>query len=227
MIDGDTIVIGAAHLRLVGIDTPESDQTCAGPGDLPYPCGAVAARALAGFIGPEPVNCTRDGEDVYHRILATCFVRGEDIQRWVVAQGHALAFTRYSQAYASEEAQAQAAGRGGECGGLRRAPVGLPALCTGGRCAGNLLANGRGFQLPGPTRPAGREQDRASPERSPSSECQIKGNLNQAGERIYHLPSSLDYEDRDVSRSPGNDGSTTRPRRALPAFSSWAAASSR
>ena len=56
MIDGDTIVIGAAHLRLVGIDTSESDQTCAGPGDLPYPCGPVAARALAGFIGPEPVN---------------------------------------------------------------------------------------------------------------------------------------------------------------------------
>ena len=56
MIDGDTIVIGAAHLRLVGIDTPESDQTCADHGGLPYPCGAVAAPALAGFIGPEPVN---------------------------------------------------------------------------------------------------------------------------------------------------------------------------
>src|SRR3954454_19127486 len=26
VIDGDTIVIGVAHLRLVGIDTPESDQ---------------------------------------------------------------------------------------------------------------------------------------------------------------------------------------------------------
>ena len=59
--------------------------------------GAVAARALAGFIGPEPVTCKREGEDVYHRILATCFVRGEDIQRWMVAQGHALAFTRYTR----------------------------------------------------------------------------------------------------------------------------------
>ena len=48
MIDGDKIVIGAAHLRLAGVDTPESDQTCANHGGLLHPCGAVAARALAG-----------------------------------------------------------------------------------------------------------------------------------------------------------------------------------
>src|SRR3954471_14201049 len=188
----DTIVIGAAHLRLVGIDTPESDQTCADHGGLPYPCGAVAARALAGFIGPEPVTCKREGEDVYHRILATCFVRGEDIQRWMVAQGYALAFTRYSQAYASDEAQARVAGRGVWAGSV--VPPwdywrcvregGAPATCS------HTVEASSSPVAPVPLAERGTAPAGSGP---PSPECRIKGNVNQAGERIYHLPSSPDY----------------------------------
>ena len=125
--------------------------------------GAVAAR-FPGLNGPEPVTCKREGEDVYHRILATCFVRAEDIQRWMVAQGHALAFTRYSQAYASD-------------------------------CSHTVEASSS------PVAPAPPAERGTAPAGSgpPSPECRIKGNVNQAGERIYHLPSSPDY-DRIVMR---------------------------
>lgn len=47
IIDGDTISIHGARIRLDGVDAPESWQTCHDAAGKLYRCGTRAAEALA------------------------------------------------------------------------------------------------------------------------------------------------------------------------------------
>ncbi len=53
-----------------------------------------------------PAACEELGRK---RIIARCTVAGEDLGEWMVSQGLALAYRRYSHDYVGEEADAQAA----------------------------------------------------------------------------------------------------------------------
>ena len=111
VIDGDTIAVHGQRIRLHGIDAPESRQLCRLDG-TPWQCGKDAANALADKIARRPVTCEDLGRDRYKRIIARCTVAGEDLEKWMVSQGWALAYRRYSLDYVDEEADAQAARRG-------------------------------------------------------------------------------------------------------------------
>ncbi|WP_371180105.1 thermonuclease family protein [Bradyrhizobium sp. URHA0013] len=50
IIDGDTLDIHGTHIRLWGIDAPESSQFCRGEDSLPYRCGAKSANELDKYI---------------------------------------------------------------------------------------------------------------------------------------------------------------------------------
>ncbi len=108
VIDGDTIEVHGQQIRLHGIDAPESRQLCR-PDGKPWQCGKDAANALADKIARRPVTCEDMGRDRYKRIIARCTVAGEDLGEWMVQQGLALAYRRYSLDYVDEEAEAQAA----------------------------------------------------------------------------------------------------------------------
>jgi endonuclease YncB( thermonuclease family) len=95
--DGDTLEIHGTRVRLWGIDAPESGQLCRGEDSLPYRCGAKAANELAAFIGSRPVSCTPVTVDRYGRTVASCAVGGRDLAHWLVRQGLALDWPRYSQ----------------------------------------------------------------------------------------------------------------------------------
>jgi endonuclease YncB( thermonuclease family) len=111
VIDGDTIEVHGQRIRLHGIDAPESRQLCRLDGK-PWQCGKDAANVLADKIDRRPVMCEDLGRDRYKRIIARCTVAGEDMGAWMVSQGLALAYRRYSVDYVHEEADAQAARRG-------------------------------------------------------------------------------------------------------------------
>ncbi len=111
VIDGDTIEVHGQRIRLHGIDAPESRQLCRLDGK-PWQCGKDAANALADKIGRRPVTCEDLGRDRYDRIIARCTVAGEDLEKWMVQQGLALAYRRYSLDYVDEEADARAARHG-------------------------------------------------------------------------------------------------------------------
>ncbi len=111
VIDGDTIEVHGQRIRLHGIDAPESRQLCLLDGK-PWQCGKDAANALADKIARRSVTCEDLGRDRYKRIIAKCTVAGEDLEKWMVANGWALAYRRYSLDYVDEEADAQAAQRG-------------------------------------------------------------------------------------------------------------------
>ncbi|MFA5939445.1 MAG: thermonuclease family protein [Sinimarinibacterium sp.] len=109
VIDGDTIEIHGRRIRFHGIDAPEASQTCARDGDA-WPCGRRAAEALHDFLGRRPVECIGEKVDRYGRSDARCTVDGADVEAWMVRQGWALAYRRYSSDYADDEAAARAEG---------------------------------------------------------------------------------------------------------------------
>lgn len=113
VIDADTLEVIGERVRLKGIDAPEKRQLCGNEaGDL-YLCGQVAIRAMRERIGDGKVVCGIDQQrDRYGRALGVCYVRGEELNAWLVSQGHALAYRRYSMQYVEQEQAAQAARRG-------------------------------------------------------------------------------------------------------------------
>ena len=109
--DGDTLSIDGQRIRLHGIDAPERQQPCYRDGKL-WRCGKAAASALAGKIDRRPVTCEERDRDRYGRIVAVCYVGDEDLNAWMVLQGLAVAYRRYSLDYVDQETDAQLARRG-------------------------------------------------------------------------------------------------------------------
>lgn len=113
VVDGDTLEIHGVRVRLWGIDAVESSQTCLDASGQPWPCGRRAAFALADFIGRSPVSCLPKDTDRYGRVVAVCSARGVELNRWLVAQGWALAYLDYGGAVylpAQEEARRERRG---------------------------------------------------------------------------------------------------------------------
>ena len=108
VIDGDTIEVRGTHIRLDGIDAPESKQTCEANGQT-YACGEQATEALIVLLGARPVECTETGKDRYQRIIAKCRVDSIDLGTWMVEHGWAVAFRKYSLEYVRAEDRARSA----------------------------------------------------------------------------------------------------------------------
>jgi len=101
--DGDTIKISNNKIRLHGIDAPEKSQKCTKK-LKEYNCGVVATKALTKKIGKNNVKClTQRNKDRYKRHIGVCFVEQENLNRWMVRSGYAVAYRRYSKDYILDE----------------------------------------------------------------------------------------------------------------------------
>ena len=107
VIDGDTLEVSGIRIRLHGIDAPESRQKCMRLDGTYWHCGQQAALALSDRIGPTVIRCQPRDRDRYGRIIAICFKGTEDLDRWMVAAGWAVAFRKYSLDYVDEEENAK------------------------------------------------------------------------------------------------------------------------
>lgn len=156
VVDGDTLVIGSEHVRLHGIDAPESDQRCEADGAA-WDCGGFARQELAGLVAGQELTCTGRGRDRYDRLVARCEAAGRDIGATLVASGAATAYRRYSTDYVREEGAARAAGLGIWRGTMetpeifRHETTARAVQTGGGGCTikGNISGNGRIYHLPG------------------------------------------------------------------------------
>jgi len=101
--DGDTIKIINKRIRLHGIDAPESKQLCK-KNSKEYRCGIIAAEALVKKINKSQVRCiVQDRLDKYKRYIGVCFVKAINLNQWMVRNGHAVAYRRYSKDYIKDE----------------------------------------------------------------------------------------------------------------------------
>jgi endonuclease YncB( thermonuclease family) len=111
VIDGDTIVVAGERVRLHGIAAPELHQTCTAYGQS-LACGRTSAEWLREHLNGRQVECVGHARDRYQRLLAVCYVGGEDQNERIVREGWALAYRRYSADYVQPEAEAKRAGAG-------------------------------------------------------------------------------------------------------------------
>tara|TARA_B110001452_G_scaffold182950_1_gene153684 strand:- start:182 stop:1048 length:867 start_codon:yes stop_codon:yes gene_type:complete len=105
--DGDTIKISNKRIRFHGIDTPERKQICT-KNSKEYNCGKEATDALTKKINGKPVLCkVQDKLDIYKRYIGVCFVEEVNLNKWMVRNGYALAYKRYSKDYTEDEEYAK------------------------------------------------------------------------------------------------------------------------
>ena len=110
--DADTLVVSGRIVRLDGIDAPELRQTCRLADGSPWPCGQMAAAALTLRLRGAAVRCRLSGADRYGRALGRCWAGEDEINAWLVREGWAVAYTRYSWRYLPQQALAWWEGRG-------------------------------------------------------------------------------------------------------------------
>lgn len=109
--DGDTIRIGDERIRFSGIDAPEIKQTCIYQ-EIEFKCGEFSKNLLIEKISNQQVSCIRENTDQYGRTLAECFVGKESLSSYLVREGYAFAYRKYSDKFIPDEEYAQSKGNG-------------------------------------------------------------------------------------------------------------------
>ena len=100
--DGDTIKISNQPIRFHGIDAPENKQICV-KNSKEYNCGQEATDALIKKINGKSVLCKISQVDRYNRYIGVCFSEGINLNQWMVRNGYAVAYLRYSKDYIRDE----------------------------------------------------------------------------------------------------------------------------
>ncbi len=176
VVDGDTLKVGGVTVRLHGIDAPETDQFCGGDGSPPWACGSWVRNELRAQIDGKRVTCQQVDTDRYGRVVAKCFLNGQDIGQQMVADGLAFAYRKYSWDYDLDEKRAAVADKG---------------------------LHGTGIQSPAAFRQAARTGQGAANLAQAPQGCVIKGNISSDGRRIYHLPGQNWYDRTRISQAKG------------------------
>ena len=114
--DGDTIKINNQKIRLFGIDAPETKQFCKEVYlsflifnfKRDYKCGEKSTNALKKKIKDKKIRCLiQDKKDRYRRNIGICYLKKQDINSWLVKNGYAIAYRRYSKKYINDEQYAE------------------------------------------------------------------------------------------------------------------------
>jgi len=111
VIDGDTIKINSKSIRLFGIDAPEKKQKCKKfflnisflSFQKEYKCGEVSTERLKKIIQNKIIKCISNSKDRYKRYLAICYLNKLDLNKWMVKNGYAIAYKKYSKKYVLDE----------------------------------------------------------------------------------------------------------------------------
>ncbi len=120
VIDGDTVHIEKFKIslsffgyskkykiRLNGIDAPEKNQKC-NKQNIEYACGLKSTQALRDKIDNRAIKCKLESnKDRYQRYIGTCFLKEENLNKWMVRNGHAIAYRRYLKDYIDDEEYAK------------------------------------------------------------------------------------------------------------------------
>jgi endonuclease YncB( thermonuclease family) len=191
--EGDQITIGTSRIRLGAIDAPSVDQLCLDTKGERWTCGVAARDELIHHTDNKNWTCHVSQVDRRGRSVARCEVDGEDIQQWMVKNGWALSYARFSHDYDADEKAAREAKVGMWQGAfiapwdwrIRNKKTAILGAAKPPESAHAILL----ASASGPV--------------APSPECTIKGNVNSSGECIYHKPTSRWYAQIKMKISKG------------------------
>jgi endonuclease YncB( thermonuclease family) len=191
--EADQIQIGNTRIRLGGIDAPSVDQLCLNTAGERWTCGVAARDELIKHVGNKAWTCHARNTDRRGRTVARCEVEGGDIQKWLVRNGWALAYARVSHDYDADEAAARES-KAGMWQGAFIAPWDWRVRNKKTAILGAVKPpeNAHAILLASASGPV-----------APSPDCTIKGNVNGAGECIYHKPTSRWYAQIKMKISKG------------------------
>ncbi len=184
VIDGDTLQVQNRRIRMSGIDAPESRQMCSDSSGL-WPCGAHSTASLKKAVGRSAVSCKVIDRDRYGREIAICYSGDMDLNQWMVDNGWAFAYRKYSSRYVQNESSARAARRG-----IWRGSVVPPWDWR------------KGKRLPGITSQSAPSSGTMTQSQAAPVGCRIKGNISSSG-RIYHVPGGRYYASTRIDKSQG------------------------
>jgi endonuclease YncB( thermonuclease family) len=191
--EGDQVQIGNSRIRLGGIDAPSADQLCLNTKGERWTCGIAARDELIKYTDNKTWTCHVRQTDRRGRLVARCEVDGEDIQKWMVQNGWALSYARFSHDYDADEKVAREA-KAGMWQGAFIAPW-------------DWRVRNKKTPILGAVKPPDNAhailQASASGAVAPSPDCTIKGNVNRSGECIYHKPTSRWYAQIKMQISKG------------------------
>lgn len=112
VIDGDSFEVAGTKIRLHGIDAPENDQICQTEQGADWACGGWITRVVTDRYSGQTARCEAIELDRYGRTVARCSALGEDVAAWLVREGMAFAYVKYSSDYVALEREAAAVDRG-------------------------------------------------------------------------------------------------------------------
>ncbi len=106
-MDGDSIQSSdGTTIRLYAIDAPELKQSCY-TNDEQWECGRESRQKLQTFIKNKRITCKLIEKDKYNRNVEDCSVDNKSINEYMVENGWAVAYTRYSDKYLPDERKAK------------------------------------------------------------------------------------------------------------------------
>ena len=100
--DGDTIKINNKKIRFTGIDAPESyffgkRQICI-LNNVEILCGKLSKQKLIEKIGNQIIDCKIEkNKDQFNRLLGECFLDNESLSVYMVKNGYAFDYPKYSK----------------------------------------------------------------------------------------------------------------------------------
>lgn len=186
VIDGDTLDMTGTRIRLLGIDAPESAQSCTREGQN-WACGEEATATLREIVATGSLTCTALGTDVYGRTLAVCETPVFDVGREMVRRGMAVTSRDAPADYEAATEIARQMKFGLWLGEFQRPDEWRAA---------NPQAMARLARADGEARSQRAASSRPRPERRYTNAfgCAIKGNHSRRGDFIYHLPGQKYYD---------------------------------
>ena len=182
--DGDTITVDVAgareRVRLIGIDAPEVSGApeCFGSEAAQYAKNSLSGTSVGLVLDP-----TQDDRDRYGRLLRYVILPdGTDFDAQLITLGYAHEYTydkpyQRQSAYRAAQSAATSADRG----------LWSPETCSG--ATRSAISSGT------PSTPA--------EPGSAAAGCDIKGNINSKGEKIFHQPGDSSYPDTVITESKG------------------------
>ena len=105
--DGDTVKINNKKIRFSGIDAPESyffgkKQICI-LNEVDIFCGILSKIKLSEKIGNQSIDCQiEENKDQFNRLLGECFLGNESLSVFMVKNGYAFDYPKYSKGKFSE-----------------------------------------------------------------------------------------------------------------------------